>query len=462
MKIDTKKIYFSKIILAIIVLLVLLNIIEIEIKNNSIDILVLITFALIGIYSIFQIYKDKIPFTLNKTFWYFNLIFFCIAPLIQYLSDYEEWGFQISNNDYFKSNLFILVSMLIFNIVYKGRKKIKSVENFKIKEINLKNIHIMLLYMISFVCFVLMILNVGFSNLLSRETNTATLSDNNMFNTIYVHVMKCIPVFAFTLIYYNKKKIDLGQIILLLMILLLNFPTSTTRFWMGAIFIGIFLILFCQKNMKNRLYDMLIIIIFVIAFPILYEFKFHDINYFIENGIEVTSIAESYNSVDYDAYSIIPRIFDYVKDNDIVYGQQVIGTILFMVPRGIWAAKPYPTGIVLATEQGQTYTNISCPYISEGYINFGFLGMLIFQVFLAYLCKKMDYLYWSTNDRNKYVQVIYPYLMGFLIFLLRGSLHPVVVYFFCFCIPIIFVFGINLVNNIHKKISGGKINDIYK
>ena len=32
MKIDTKKIYFSKIILAIIVLLVLLNIIEIEIK----------------------------------------------------------------------------------------------------------------------------------------------------------------------------------------------------------------------------------------------------------------------------------------------------------------------------------------------------------------------------------------------------------------------------------------------
>ena len=93
MKIDTKKIYFSKIILAIIVLLVLLNIIEIEIKNNSIDILVLITFALVGTYSIFQIYKDKIPFTLNKTFWYFNLIFFCILSLIQYLSDYEELGF---------------------------------------------------------------------------------------------------------------------------------------------------------------------------------------------------------------------------------------------------------------------------------------------------------------------------------------------------------------------------------
>lgn len=449
MNIGLKKAYISKSIILIVFVVVIINIFQLEINKNGIDILVLLTFILICIISIYNIFKDKTPYSLNKAFWYYNLIFNFVAPLIQYLTDYHEWGYRLNNNDYLNTNMLIIFSLIVYVFFYRRANK-ERIEKQEELHFEISKFIKVFLIILSIMCLVIAIRNVGFSNLFSRSENNYSISEDGMFNTIFTHIIKCIPVYAFILIYLNNKKLNITNILLILIIIVLNFPTSTTRFWMGAIYIGIFLLIFNKNIKNNRRFDLLIIFAFTIVFSIMYSFKFHNIDYFIKNGIEVKDLTESYNSVDYDAYSIIARGLKYVENNDYVYGKQIIGTIFFMIPRSIWNSKPNPTGELIASAQGQDYTNISCPYIIEGYINFGMLGVIIFQIVLAMIFRRLDKEYWNNRKCNKYIKIIYPFLMGFVFYLQRGALHPVVIYLFCFCIPLIVMYFIDKLKKINN------------
>lgn len=449
--INRKAINPTNIIYVILIIFLFLNIFSvINYINASIEPLVILTFILIMLISIFEIIKDKLPYSLNKTFWYYNLIFNFFAPMIQYLTNYEMWGRQTESFSYLLANLLILFSFLIYKLVYKSISK-KNIEINNSFSINVPSIYLIIMFIISIICYGLAVNQIGFLGMLSRTENSYKFFTDSTTNTIVTHLIKCIPVYTFLLFFLKKRKLNIWSIILLIIIILLNFPTSTTRFWMGAILIGLFLLIFYKLVNKGRVYDILILVIFTIIFPMLFVFKFHDINYFLENGIELESITESFNSVDYDAYSMIYRSIEYVDTNGIIYGKQVVGSVLFLIPRSIWPTKPYPTGELIASSQGQNYTNVSCPFVSEGYVNFGVFGVVIFQAILSLICSKLDKIYWTRNDKSIYLKILYPFLMGFLIYFLRGALHPAVVYLFCFCIPILFIYFINFIKKMRGK-----------
>lgn len=450
--INRKTINPINIIYVLLIIFLLLNIFSvINHINIIIDSLVILTFVLIMLISIFEIIKDKLPYSLNKTFWYYNLIFNFFAPMIQYLTNYKMWAHEAEINSYLSANLLILFSFIIYKLIYKKVTK-KNINVDNKFSLNSPNIYLIIMFIISIICYGLAIKQIGFLGMLSRAENSYNFSTDSTINTIITHLIKCIPVYTFLLFFLKKRKLNLWSMILLIIIVMLNFPTSTTRFWMGAIFIGLFLLLFHKLVNIGRVYDILILVIFTIFFPMLYVFKFHDINYFLENGIQLDSITESFNSVDYDAYSMIYRAVEYVDDYDVVYGKQVFGSIFFLIPRGIWPTKPYPTGELIASAQGQSYTNLSCPFIAEGYVNFGIFGVIIFQIILAMICSKLDRIYWTRNDKSIYLKILYPFLMGFLIYFLRGALHPAIVYLFCFCIPILFIYFINTIKKLRGRI----------
>ena len=450
--IKKSSINFINIAYILLMILLSLNLFSIDKGANLlIEPFVILTFLLIMCISIFEIFRDKTPYSLNKTFWYYNLIFNFFAPIIQYLTNYNMWAYKIDSKLYLLTNLLILFSFLVYKIVYKGVVKNNLSYN---NEISLKvpNLYLIILFVLSIFCYGLAIGQVGFFGMMSRAENSYSFFSDSTINTIFTHLIKCIPVYTFLLFFLKKKKLNFWSIILLIVIILLNFPTSTTRFWMGAIFIGLFLLIFHKFCTIARVYDTLILVIFTLLFPMLYSFKFHDIDYYFENGFELKSIVESYNSVDYDAYSIIARTIKYVDDYDIVYGKQVFGSVFFLIPRKIWPSKPYPSGELVVSAQGQNYTNVSCPFISEGYLNFGIFGMILFQIILGLICNKLDKIYWQKNQKSTYLKILYPFLMGFLIYFLRGALHPAVVYLFCFCIPLLFVYFINFIKNLRGKI----------
>lgn len=451
MTIKIKEVKWSRIIFFILFSVIVLSVLSVEIKNSNIDISVILSFLLIFLISIWQIIKDKTPYSLNKTFWYYNLIFYVFSPLTQYFSNYNVWGYKLNNQDYLFGNCMVLISIFSYLAIYRN-VKINSVNRGKKVNVCIKNSTILILFLISLVCLVVAIKDIGFLNLFSRSENTYSLVGNSMFNSIFTHLLKCIPVYAFVVTYYKYGKVNLIGALLLLEIFILNFPTSTTRFWMGAIYIGIFLLIFNKKILNNRIYDLLILMTFTIFFSFLYLFKFYDIDYIFTEGLSIKSISESYNSVDYDAYSIIPRTQHYVKNYDYVYGHQLLGTILFMVPRGIWENKPVPSGQFIVESQNQAYTNVSCPLISEGYLNFGVFGIIVFHMLLGLICKKLDTIYWMKKDSSMYLSILYPFLLGFLLYFERGALHPATVYLFCFCIPIIFLWCLNVVKKLKEEL----------
>ena len=449
MTIKIKEINWSKIIFFILFIIILLSVFSVNIKNGNIDIAVILSFTLIFLISVWQIIKDKIPYSLNKTFWYFNLIFYVFSPLTQYLSNYNVWGYKLNNQDYLFGNCMVLISIFSYLAIYRN-SKLNNINREKNVNVNVKNYTIFILFLLSLFCLAVAVKDIGFASLFSRSENTYSLVGNSMFNSIFTHLLKCIPVYAFVITYYKYGKLNLIGLLLLLEIFVLNFPTSTTRFWMGAIYIGLFLLIFNKKILNNRIYDLLILTTFSIFFSFLYLFKFYDFEYVFTEGLSIQSITESYNSVDYDAFSIIPRTQHYVKNYDYVYGHQLLGTILFMVPRGIWSNKPVPSGQFIVESQNQEYTNISCPLISEAYLNFGILGIIIFHLFLGLICKKLDTVYWTKKYNSSYLNILYPFLLGFLLYFERGALHPATVYLFCFCIPIMFACFFNIIRNLRK------------
>lgn len=430
---------------------------SLNINNKNIDVLTIFLFFIMFCITLIGIVKDKRPFSLNKTYWYFNLIFFIMAPLSQYLANYHVWGVELTSNTYSITNILIILGNIIHVIFYKNNNEVNFEKCIEHKKDTLSN---MLLLIIAFISFVLLVMNVGFDNLFLRATNVTEFSDNKMFNTIITHFLKALPVYCFTISFKSNQKLDWKNCLLILIVFLMNYPVSTTRFWMGAIFIGIILLVFIKNKNQNRVQDIILMLTFTIIFPITYLFHFYSLDYVLQNGMNSFDLATSYLSVDYDAYSIFGRIINYTSANGLVWGKQLIGTLFFMIPRAIWTSKPQATGAFLATVTNQNFTNISSPFISEGYINFGVLGLILFEILLATISRKLDNNYWSEN-KSKYVSLVYPYLIGLLIFYERGALHHAVVYTFCFMLPLFLMFIIDIIFNKknYKPIYIGGKND---
>ena len=152
-------------------------------------------------------------------------------------------------------------------------------------------------------------------------------------------------------------------VILLILLLCLNFPVSLSRYWIGSVYIGIGLIAF-GKYLGTKTFDIGIIFVFAVIFPIFQLFKWYTLTDLI-TGTTTMNLIEVYNNADFDAYSLFVRTFEYVGDFGITYGKQLFTTLLFFIPRVIWPTKSIPTGELVATAQNQFFTNLSAPLQAE-------------------------------------------------------------------------------------------------
>ncbi len=93
-----------------------------------------------------------------------------------------------------------------------------------------------------------------------------------------------------------------------------------------------------------------------------------------------------------------------------------------------------------------TFSNISCNYFAEGYINFGFVGICLFIIILSFVTARLDKMHWtvSVHNKNNYFNVIYYVLIAMLFFMLRGDLMS------SFAYIIGFLFSIWLVNKVAR------------
>lgn len=393
--------------------------------NNSLryNFGVLITSFIISSFSLYRMFKlNGRPYSLNKIFYIFTFFFLGLAPALQFKNDRSFWGVgTISVEDYLLTNIIIIAAVIVYDFCYqyflsKPLIQIKQFKNFKLRQpINRKNA-LWILIIISFCSSFLFFYSRGF-NLLAIVVrggivNESSLELSGPLALIFSIFIRPLPVVALVLYRLFYRRFDLWEIILITIVLLSNAPTGMPRFQAAALYIPL-LLLYVKPVAKNINFSLVLSGALLVIFPLLDIFR--NFTYYSTN----TNIYEKiFLSPDFDSYQNLLLV---VKHELITYGEQLLGVLLFFIPRSLWESKPVGSGWYMSEELGLSFHNISMNYFGEGYINFGFIGVFLFAVCLAYLNNIIDKKYWH-GKKYLFINSIYLFLLGMEFFILRGDL----------------------------------------
>lgn len=375
----------------------------------------------------------KYPYSFSSLIWIFNIFFFFLSPCIQYLNNDWPWGHEINEKKMIVANLLIFLFSVIYEIVYRifskkseSLKKEKQINNIKNKFITKKSL--MIVTLLSLVFVLIIMLRIDVVDMFSKYTRAKAfdLFGESSVDTLISNFARYYVMFVFLLNFKNildNKKIDGLFIVACISFFIVCFPFSLTRFFLAAAYLGTYLVLTKKYEFLNRYFYIIFILLFMIAFPLFGELSsgFKSFSELINKMSEaIKNLNTQYLIEHYDAYANFIKSIEYVDNNKITMGKQLLGCVLFFVPRKIWPSKPVGSGAFVAESLEMSFTNISMPFIGEGYLNFGLLGVIAFAIVLAYLSSKMDYLYWKSG--NEHINNIYPYLMILVFFCMRGDL----------------------------------------
>lgn len=445
-----KKKFISEIIL-LAILVIIFGYVFSSVKANKVSMLIVLGFVLIGVLSLANIIKDTRIISSNKFFWYFQFVFMSIAPLCQYLSGYYPWSVRIDDPDMGIAQLMVLFWSGLYMLFYRGlRIKVGTrdvgvrIRRYLTVSRDMSPVYLVVVFVIAMLSFAILVRMVGFYDLFFRSENTLDI-ENFTVNFVVKKILTALPamVCAIFLLIVRKKKsllMIVGIIALAFVTVCSNFPTSTTRYWMGTIFIGIFFVGFIKRK-ESRLIDYGIIFGLLVVFPIFFWFKTMTVTDLFAGRIKLSGITESFNTIDFDAFTLVARSVRYVRENGITWGQQLINIILFFIPRGIWKTKPITTNVLIASSQNQTYTNLSCPLPAEGYVNFGWIGIIVYCFVYAKFNHYIDEIFWnrSSDDQINIINLIYPFLCIITLYINRGPLQPSFIQTVALVLPLIVI-----------------------
>ncbi len=93
---------------------------------------------------------------------------------------------------------------------------------------------------------------IGFNNLFFRNLNILDLG-NSTLSFVVRKFLSAFPVLTCAVFIVNNKIIKtrfnlIAIYLLMFMAILANFPTSTTRYWMGTLFLGLIILLIKIKE----------------------------------------------------------------------------------------------------------------------------------------------------------------------------------------------------------------------
>ncbi len=394
---------------------------------------VFIHYLIIGIssYSLFS-YSDK-PYTLHKVYHIFTLFFFGIAPVLQY---YENTRFvcEPSISSAVKTNVsfVILLTSLLFNMIYYYTYNVSSVYRFKFILLKLGKLNqfkdgfkigtnIFLISISLFSLFMMLYINnfnvmrLMFISIINSDEGGSSFQEADKSITLLVNqFVRPMSLIVFIISQLYNKKQRVLNFVLLLIFVITCFPPALARNTTAALYLPL-LLLFVPIFQKRHFFVSVMLGGVMIIFPFLDNFRRFDSSKELSIGLNYDMFTEMH----FDAYMGFCRI---VNSDLVTYGNQLLSSIFFFVPRSIWEQKSLSSGAFHAEELRLCFSNLSCTYLAEGYINFGYVGVFLFLCFLAWLCARLDKFYWTFKAQNSFFNIFYVLILGMLLFILRGDL----------------------------------------
>lgn len=430
---EMKRIYKSILIKLIVIIVIMTFTLMYLLGSNHVNSneLVILTFLINIIYITKKlIIEEKKEYSFKMIFWLFNLMFLSISPMLQYLSNtYVLKNIILKDTSFIYQNIIILIYMITFDFIYKinyNQKNIKRlivIEKFSIKSYK-KTLPILLISL--FITFIILGPNAMFSRKFGSSVKLMVMGvDLGTIITEALIYMSCFMVLVNVCSFRENKNLSriTRSIISFIILFLIVFPTAKPRFITGSVYLGIFL--FLKKRFKNKnTFTIIFIVSFLLIMPSLSNARMH--NSVVET-LENFKIANPYEYLikgDTTSYVMGLSGVQYLESNNFLYGKQMISNILFFIPRSLWPDKLASLGSWLADYSNHTHNNMDSPLFMEFFVDYGYIGLILFTSIMALICSKLDYKYWNiciNSDENYFFKYVYPFLVIIFFFLNRGA-----------------------------------------
>lgn len=366
----------------------------------------------------------RYTYSFDMMIWLFSLFFFGFAPLLQFFTGIYSWELKPTQTEIIRTNVFILLFSICIccgkGIRVKVKRKKQAKCNYYIKKDRLR-----IYLVISFLIMLYYLYSVGFKNMLISATNVND-NLNSMMGMLVSHGFKNISLFT-AVLYVMKckgtKRVDVEAVLALLIFFISCFPTGLSRNMMGSFYGGL-LLLFFDKKRDKRWLTYAIIFGLILVFPAANVFR----NAATMSGesfseLVLSNIQNTYLEAHYDAHQMCISAQQYVSKFGFSYGYQLLGVLLFFVPRSVWPTKPYGTGqMIFEALQQHWFTNVSMPLVAEAFVNFGIAGIVVFGLVVGCIVNRVDEKFWEERRAFSFTKVLYPFIMLKFFFMLRGDL----------------------------------------
>ena len=218
----------------------------------------------------------------------------------------------------------------------------------------------------------------------------------------------------------------LTTLLLLALCLVVSNPISNARYWFGSVMLTLCLLFVPWRRIGRFGWTAGYLLLFIVVFPYTDLFRNN-----LDGDIQTAGISDIFvQKGDYDAFQMSLNAVEYVGANGTTHGKQLLGALLFWVPRSLWEAKPLSSGQLLGEASGYFYTNLSCPLWAEGYLNGGLSGVVLLFAVYGFVSRRLQSKYEESRRLStmSIYRIIVPFLSAYQVFLLRGDLMNALAY----------------------------------
>jgi hypothetical protein len=424
-----------------------------------------VNFLLITSIAYYHLNIEKAFSPFLTSFIIFNYLFFFLAPVFQ-ISAMNDLNFRFPNDFAFNTSSVVFANLLIliFNIVFifsylyfKDKKLGKNKE--QATEVNFKYNTPLAILVLLVVCVAIAVFNYDYLlkdisesvyTIKDESTSLLLLKKKFLFFTPLGGIVLTLKHLQMTnKINSNTFFVVLSLVIFIVLLFFFKNIFTEKRNTLGPIYIALIYLFFPKLLNSNAKFFLFMFLSMVIIFPLSSTLTHIDASLeqifvkpslIYESFLRFGTISGAFESLHYDAFSNIMATVEYVKLYGLSWGYQLLGVCLFFVPRSLWTTKPLSTGELIGNHLFDTtprnFTNLSNSVVSEGFINFGFIGIVVLAIVLAYFIVK--FIIWHRSE-DCLKQFIAFYFAVHLMFLLRGDLTNGFSYFIGPLLSVVFL-----------------------
>lgn len=405
----------------------------------TLDPVYLVSMVLIGLLTVVMISVEAsyAPFSLHLVHWIFVYVFFFAAPLVQY----KIGGFPWSRLTSLEADALILTNLavLMWSVVWAFSRALQASALARRPVPLGPRVSILGVWVgcgLALVSAAYLLLTLGPVALVSRGSNEIAIGNAFSASSSSLIVDKLLRAFpaaaAAGAVWYLGKGgahlyVRLGLVAASLgLILVADFPSGSPRHLVGSIYLGLLLTVVGHRLRNGWPFVFILVGGMLVVFPVTSALYLAtgpaELVPYLSRG---TFLGPGLANGDFDAYAMVAYTLQYVNEGPgPTWGRQLLGVLLFFVPRSVWSGKPLGSGYTVAVEGGLSFDNVSSSPLAEGLINFGWPGLVLFAVALSWICGVID-LSSRRAERGGHdtlLRLLYPFLMGFAFFLMRGDL----------------------------------------